>query len=110
MFAGGVNRRLKVVSTATALEGRHSPCGGLDPVRTVSAFQACGVIAFGIRALTGPASTLSARWALHAEGVRLLTDSCDGPRVIALSIRLMKCWVIRRAMAKMCRYQCPKGG
>ena len=45
VFAGGVNRRLNVASTTPALEGRHSPCGGLDPVLTVSAFQACGEIA-----------------------------------------------------------------
>ena len=64
MIAGGVNRRLKVPSAATALEGRHSPCGG-GTVRTVSAFQACAEVTIDFRALTDPAGTLSARWALH---------------------------------------------
>ena len=53
----------EVLSSATALERRHIPCGGLDPLPTVSAFQACAEVALGIRALTDPPSTLSARWA-----------------------------------------------
>ncbi|QDV47040.1 hypothetical protein Enr13x_69490 [Stieleria neptunia] len=72
MSAGGVSRRVKVSTAATALEGRHSPCCGDAPARTVSAYLACAGSAFEDRALTGPARILSARWAF---GIR-----CDPVR------------------------------
>ena len=45
VFAGGVSRRWKVRSDATALEGRQSSCSRLDPMHILSAFQDCAAVA-----------------------------------------------------------------
>ncbi|WP_147867297.1 hypothetical protein [Stieleria maiorica] len=51
--------------------------------RTVSAFQACVEVAIRDRALTGPANTLSARWALKSSFVRSLKSEPEGEKEAA---------------------------